>query len=123
MNITWITLKIKNINESKKFYKEFFNLELEKEFSPYEGMKIAFLKDKNGFEIELIEEQNKELKVVDSNISIGIAIKNFDETYNEFKLNNFNPSDKVKMPNGMECFFVIDLDGVKIQVIREESLR
>lgn len=123
MKITWVTIRVKSIQESKIFYKEFLNLELKKEFSPYEGMTIAFLKDENGFEIELIEDRNNEVEAIESNISIGIAVNSFDRIYEKARLNEIKVSEKITMPTGMECFFIKDPNKVDIQVIREESLR
>ena len=123
MKITWVTIKVTNLQESKSFYKNFLGLKLKKEFSPMEGMTIAFLNAENGVEIELIHNKNIQLETKDSNISIGIALNNFDEIYEKAKLNSFKVSEKVKMPNGMECFFIKDPNKVEIQIIREESLK
>ena len=123
MKITWVTIKVKNFEESKSFYKDFLGLKLETEFSPMAGMTIAFLKDENGVEIELIYNKNIKVETKDSTISIGIALNNFDEIYEKAKLNERKVSGKVTMPTGMECFFVQDPNGVEIQVIREESLK
>lgn len=123
MKITWVTIKVKNLEESKSFYKNFLGLKLKTEFSPMKGMTIAFLKAENGVEIELIHNKNIELERKDSNLSIGIAFNNFEEIYEKAKLDKRKISEKITMPNGMECFFVQDPNGVEIQVIREESLK
>lgn len=123
MKITWVTIKVTNLEESKSFYENFLGLKLKTEFSPMEGMTIAFLKAENGIEIELIYNKNIQLEVKDSNISIGIALNNFDEIYEKAKLDKMKTSEKITMPNGMECFFVKDPNRVEIQVIREESLK
>lgn len=122
MKITWCTIRVRNFEESKAFYKDFIGLEIKTEFSPREGMRIAFLMAENGFEIELIHEINNKLEIKDSNVSIGIAVNNFDEIYEKVNLNKIKRSEKIIMPTGMECFFVKDPNGVDIQVIREESL-
>ena len=64
MKASWITIYVKDMEESLKFYTEIIGLEIAHRSSPQEGMDIAFL-NAGGIQVELICDSNK------SEISIG----------------------------------------------------
>lgn len=43
MNIKFVTITVKNLKESIKFYEDVLNLKIAREFSPMEGTNIAFI--------------------------------------------------------------------------------
>ncbi|OPF51200.1 glyoxalase [Clostridium baratii] len=123
MNIKFITIKVKNLEESIKFYKEILDLKEVRRINPMEGTKIAFLEDNNSGTIELIE--NEELaKVYDvsneSMVSIGFEVKNINEKIDELKSKEINIiRGPIEVPGGAKLAFIKDPNGIEIEFIEE----
>lgn len=119
MVINWITIKVKDFEKSKGFYRDFLGMKAEKEFSPNEDMYIAFFVADNGVKIELIYEKNSKLEVSsNNNVSIGICPLNYDEILQKSKEKNIITNGPIILGGNMECFFVSDPNGVGVQIIK-----
>ncbi|MFU7514326.1 VOC family protein [Clostridium sp. HCS.1] len=119
MVINWITIKVKDFEKSKEFYKDFLGMKAEKEFSHNEDMSIAFFSAENGVKIELIYYKNLELEALsNSNVSIGICPVNYDEILEKSKEKNIITAGPIILGGNMECFFVRDPNGVGVQIIK-----
>ncbi|MDV4151969.1 VOC family protein [Clostridium sp. AL.422] len=119
MIINWITIKVKDYEKSKEFYRDFLGMKTEKEFSPNEDMSIAFFSAENGVKIELIYYNNLKLEdSLNSNVSIGICPSNYDEILMKSKEKNIITNGPIILGGNMECFFVSDPNGVGIQIIK-----
>ncbi|NLW42505.1 MAG: VOC family protein [Tissierellia bacterium] len=120
MKIRWVTIKVKNLEKSKAFYEDYLGLELVRLFSPNAEMNIVFYTDKNGMQIELIEELDNEKLNYDSNyISIGIQPENYDELFFKAKQMNILNSESLDLGE-IECFFVKDPNNLSIQIFKEK---
>lgn len=58
MRFKFATIEVKDLEKSFKFYTDVLDLSLVRRFSPREGVEIIFLEDRNGNQLELIEDQN-----------------------------------------------------------------
>lgn len=123
MNIKFITIKVKNLEESIKFYKEILELKEVRRINPMKGTKIAFLEDNNAGTIELIENE-KISKVYDvfneSMVSIGFKVKNINEKIDELKNKEINIiRGPIEVPDGSKLAFIKDPNGIEIEFIEE----
>ena len=119
MTINWITIKVNNLEKSKKFYRDFLEMKVEREFS-VNNMDITFFSANNGTKIELIYDKNLQVKYLsNNNISIGICSSNYDEMLHNFKQKNMIFNGPLILGDNMECFFVNDPNGVAIQIIKQ----
>lgn len=117
--VKWITMKVKNMDEAKKFYKDFLGLEELRAFSPCPGKQIVFLGMDTEVQIELICDETEENHFREQSVSIGIAVKDFDGIYQKAAEYGLSHSEPQIMGKNMECFFLTSPDGVKLQMIRE----
>lgn len=121
MIINWITIKVKDFEKSKNFYRDFLGMKEEEEFSPNDSMVIAFFTADNGMKIELIYDKNSKLDACEnSNISIGICSSNYDDLLKKSRESNIIYGEPVILGGHMECFFVNDPNGVGVQIIKGE---
>ena len=122
MTINWCTIRVINFNKSKKFYGDFLGLKAEQEFSPYEGMEIAFFSADNGMKVELIYTKDMVLEEKNnSGVSLGICVSNYDALLEKAQQNNMVTLGPTTLGKGMECFFIKDPNGVGIQIVRAET--
>ena len=73
MKLTWITIVTTKFEESKEFYRDFLGMEPGAAFSPNEFMDIAFFKDQNGMQVELIWSKKKTETISTSGLSSTIT--------------------------------------------------
>lgn len=119
MIIQWVTLKVRDFEESKRFYGEYLKLKLENEFSPAPEMKIAFFGAENGVQIELIHDPQASCS--NTGVSIGIGTENYDSLLEEARKREILSAEPAVLGGYLECFFVADPNGVQIQIIKKEK--
>jgi len=119
MNLEMVTITVSNLEESERFYKEILELKEMHRIDAPDGIRIVFLKDKEGGIIELIEYQKNFTgveKVNGSNVSIVFNVNDFNEAVKKLEEQN------IKIINGpMERYiFIHDPNGVKIGVRQKD---
>ena len=126
MNYGFVTVKVKNMEESLKFYTEFLGLSVVNKFPAGSGVAIAFLRDEKGNKIELIENThekiNEEVRGL-SLISIGFVVDSVDkivELVNEKGIKILN--GPIQTPSGSKLFFVEDPNGAEIEFVESFNL-
>lgn len=122
MIIKLITIHVKNMEESLKFYKENLGFVEVRRIEHMEGLLMVFLKDEEAGLIELIENRNSstcDRIIKESVVSFAISVTDIKHTINELK-NNGIEIDKgpIEVPSGETIAFIKDPDGVEIEFIQ-----
>lgn len=118
MKVNWITINTADLEKSKEFYGEYLGLALEREFSPYEGMRIAFFAADN-FEIELLERKGYvAAEGANTGLSVGITPDNYDEILAGAHEKGILEGEPEVVGGHLTCFFIHDPNGVRLQVIK-----
>ncbi len=123
MRYGFVTVKVKDMAESERFYREIIGLYEELRFSYRNGMNILFMSDCNGSLIELIKmegcssscESGKE-------VSIGFLVDDLDEKIRELKSKNIDIRGPVDVPGGVRFIFIKDPNGVDIELVENFSI-
>lgn len=118
MNINWITLNVMDLEKSKEFYTNYLGMNVENEFSPSETKDILFLKANNGIQVELIYDKKADSDPMNDNgVSLGISSTEYDKLLSQAKEREIIVIEPMTMGN-IECFFVHDPNGFRIQIIK-----
>lgn len=117
MKFCWSTIKVKNMEESIRFYKEIVGLPLNKRFGAGPGVEIAFLGE-GETQLELMSnEANKEVNI-GQDISLGFEVNSLDEMMVLVKERGSNIHSGPFQPNPhVKFFYVMDPNGLKIQFV------
>lgn len=119
MKVNWITINVADLEKSKEFYGGYLGLALEREFSPYEGMRIAFYAADN-FEIELLERKGyTAAEGANTGLSVGMTPANYDDILNGAREMGILEGEPEVVGGHLTCFFIHDPDGVRLQIIKE----
>lgn len=114
MKFCWVTLPVKNFEESLEFYTEIFKLEVVSKIEG-DGIKMAMLGKENEPQIELLEVANIEPS---STMSVGLEVESLDDTI-EYLIENhieiirgpISPMPSIKF------LFINDPNGYEIQLV------
>ena len=110
-------MKVKNLEESLKFYQDIVGLNISRRFNAGPGKEIAFLGE-GETKIELI--YNEALKEVSygEHISLGFEVNSVDEMMNFAKEKGIDIHSGPFQPNPhSRVFYVLDPNGLKIQFV------
>lgn len=117
MKFCWVTLKVKNMEESLKFYQEIVGLTLDKRFQAGPGVEIVFLGD-GETQVELIHDKNNNKVNMGTDISLGFKVKSVDDTLTSLKEKGIDIHSGPIQPNPhVKYFFITDPNGLKIQFV------
>lgn len=111
------TLKVKNLEESIRFYRDIVGLKVKRRFLANPYTEIAFLGD-GETSIELIQDsKNREIEIGDD-ISWGFCVDSLKETLDLVRENGIPVQSGPFQPNPeIKFFYVLDPNGMKIQFI------
>lgn len=135
-----VGIVVRNVEESKKFYQDLFNLEIQKELiedGKYieqlvgiqkASIKWVKLKAQDGTIFELLEYQHQKVLPIDNYSSnrlgcshIAITVQNIDDTYK--KLQSYNchcKSAPLSSPDGkVKVMYAHDINGTILEIVEE----
>jgi lactoylglutathione lyase len=121
MKLSWVTLTVKDIEASIRFYTEVVGLTVDSRRPAGPQVELAFLGD-GETKVELVCNQAISKFDMGQNISLGFEVDSVDETMTAFKAKGiaihsgpFQPAPYIRF------FFITDPDGLKIQLIEHLS--
>lgn len=121
MNYGFVTVKVKNMEESLKFYSEFLGLSIITKFASGPGMTIAFLKDEKGNNIELIEDVNEKDRIASEGISlvsIGFLVDDVEKMVRIVKEKGMKiVKGPIQTPTGVKLMYIEDPNGAEIEFV------
>lgn len=117
MKLCWVTINVKDIEESLNFYQKIIGLDIKRRFKPDDDREIAFLG--NGqTEIELIYNSSDQEVIIGQDISLGFEVESLDKINEVLKKNNIKVHSGPFQPNpSIRFMYVFDPNGLKIQFV------
>ncbi len=118
MKLNHITLNIKSMEASLKFYNKLLRLPIQHRFTPYPGTEIVFLGDE-GMAVELICREEQHNVSFGEDISIGFAVESLEAIRALLSENGIACGETITAGLQTRFFFVKDPDGVNVQFIEQ----
>lgn len=117
MVFNWVTLNVKDMEESLKFYQEIVGLNINSRFPAGPGMEIVFLGD-GETKVELIHDASRKDVQMGQDICIGFGVESLDEMMDLIKQKGLQIHSGPFQPNpNTSFFFVLDPNGLRVQFI------
>ena len=119
MGFSWVTINVKNLEESLSFYEDVVGLKVNRRMSPMPGTEIAFLGDGNSStEVELIRNEKNNDPGFGRDISIGFTVESIENTIEILNDRGINHIEGPFQPGPFIKFiFITDPDGLRVQFI------
>jgi len=122
MKFSWITLHVRDLEESIEFYHGLLGMEIAERFKVGEEREIAFLGEADKPKIELVHNKKNGLVAQASGLSIGFVVDSLENAMEYVKSKNipiksgpFSPSPAISY------FFIEDPNGVVIQIAEQKN--
>jgi len=119
MNLSWVTLTVRDMEESIPFYTELVGLTVADRRPAGPDMELAFLGD-GETKLELVCNKTVQEFSIGASISLGFEVDSLDETMAVLKAKNIPIHSGPFQPNPhIRFFFITDPNGLKIQFIQQ----
>jgi len=119
MKFRHVTLAVKDIEASAKFYQEIVGLAVIRQFSAGPGREIIFL-GSGDTQLELISGADHGGAEPGSGVSMGFAADSLDEMIATLRDQGYETDGQIVSPQpGVTFFFAKDPDGYTVQFITE----
>jgi lactoylglutathione lyase len=117
MRFCWSTLRVKNLDESIKFYTEIVGLDVLSRFQAGPGSEIAFL-GSGDTQIELHCDGLSRQSVIGDDISWGFVVDSLEKALALVNEKGISVDSGIIQPNPhIRFFFVRDPNGMRIQFV------
>lgn len=117
MKFCWVTLNVKDMEESLRFYQEIIGLKTNRRFEAGPNTEIVFLGD-GETQVELIYNSEEKNINIGKDISLGFEVESVDEMITFIKEKGLEVHSGPFQPNeNVKFFFVLDPNGLKVQFV------
>lgn len=117
MNFCWVTLLVKNFEDSLSFYHGTLGLPVSSKHSG-NGVEMAMLGEESQPKIELLQSANGRDEAFHSDISVGIAVESLESTMEYLESKQIPVIRGPISPNPNTRFiFIKDPDGYEVQLV------
>ncbi len=117
MNFCWVTLHVKNLEDSLSFYHGILGMPVCSRHSG-NGVEIAMLGEENQPKVELLQSGDDGDKAFHSDISVGIAVESLESTMEYLESKQIPVIRGPISPNPNTRFiFIKDPDGYEVQLV------
>ncbi|MBU3188230.1 VOC family protein [Clostridium bowmanii] len=121
MGFCWSTVMVNNMEESLKFYEDIVGLTIDRRFKAGPKMEIAFLGD-GETKLELVHNSDLNEVTLGKDISLGFQFNSVDEMMTLVKEKGIEIQSGPFQPNpNIKYFFILDPNGLKIQIVEKSS--
>ena len=120
MKFGHVTVNVKDLEESLKFYQDIVGLPIARRFPAGPGMEIVFLGEDETL-VELIYNENSEGVSYGQDISLGFEVESMDDMMDFVKEKGLLIESGPFQPNpNTQFFYVLDPNGLRIQFIEQK---
>ena len=117
MKFSWVTIHVKNMDESLKFYNEVLGLPITRTIEMPDGGKIVFLGE-GETSVELIDLPEEKVEPFNGSLSIGFSVPSLKTFESLLKDNGIEVHSGPFQPNPqLKFIYILDPNGVKVQLI------
>jgi lactoylglutathione lyase len=119
MKFCWVTINVKNMEESLKFYQDVVGLKINRRINPVPDTEIAFLgSEGTSTEVELIKNEKNPDPQHGRDISIGFIVASVETAMKKLKDRQIQNIEGPFQPGPYVRFiFIHDPDGVRVQFV------
>jgi len=115
MKFIHVTISVKDLNESLKFYQEIIGLPIKRRF-PAGGSEIVFLGN-DGTEVELVHNPSRKDVSFGADISLGFEVPSVNDMIAKLKQKGIPVGEVLKPNPHVMFFFITDPNGLRIQFL------
>lgn len=120
MKFAHVTINVKDLSESIKFYEEIVGLPIVNRFLAGPNTEIVFLGEGETL-VELIYDSTISDVSMSSDISIGFSVDSLDDIISFIKEKGIDIHSGPSQPNpNTRFFFILDPNGLKVQFIEQK---
>ena len=121
MRFCHVTLSVKDLEASLRFYQDITGLEIKRRFSAGPGREIAFL-GSGGTEVELISGATHGAAEPGQGVYLGFAADSLEDTIALLREKGYETDGNIISPNPhVKFFFARDPDGYNIEFINSSE--
>jgi lactoylglutathione lyase len=119
MKFCWVTINVKNMDESMYFYTNIVGLSVDRVLKPNPNIQIAFL-GSGETKVELIYDQKERSQDFGKDISIGFDVESIEQVMKILTENSIKIESGPHQPNPMTKFiYVLDPSGMRVQFVEQ----
>ena len=121
MKFVHVTLSVKDLEASLRFYQDVVGLEITRRFSSGSNSEIVFLSS-GDTQVELISRPGQDVAEPGRGISMGFETQSLEDTMALVKEKGFETDGEISSPNpSVRFFFASDPDGYRVQFVHSEA--